>query len=103
MQRNLVLRKRLGEDVRGHIFSGAVLDVNVPVGSRLSNKMVADIDVFGASVIIVLGGQMECGLIIAVEGGGGPSDAEEGFGQPPEPDTLLGRMGGGDVFGLGGG
>ena len=39
VNRDLVLRERLREDVRGHVFSGAILHVDVPVGNGLTNKV----------------------------------------------------------------
>ena len=67
VNRDLVLRERLHEDVRGHVFSGAILHVNVPVGNGLTNKVESDVDVFRACVVIVIGGKAECSLVVAIE------------------------------------
>ena len=57
MYRDLVLRERLSEDVRSHILSGAVLDVDVPSGDGLTNKMKAYIDMFSTGMVIVVCGK----------------------------------------------
>ena len=70
MNRDLVLQERLREDVRGHVFSGAILHVDVPVGNGLTNKMESYVDMLHACVVIVIGGEAECGLIVAIENNG---------------------------------
>ena len=70
MQRNLVPRECLSEDVRGHVLSWAILDVDVPIQYGLMNKMKPNINVFGSSVIVVVCGESECGLIITIKRSG---------------------------------
>ena len=70
VQRDFEFRERLREDVCSHSLHGAVFDIDLPVRYGLSNEVKTYVDVFRASVIIIISREMECGLIIAVEGGG---------------------------------
>ena len=57
MYRDLVLWERLSEDVHSHILSGAVLDIDVPSGDGLLNEMKMYVNMFGASMIVVVCGE----------------------------------------------
>ena len=57
MYHDLVLRERLSEDVCSHILSGAVFDIDVPSGDGLSNEMKTYVNMFGASMIVVVCGE----------------------------------------------
>ena len=103
VQRDLVLGECLREDVRGHIFRGTVLEVDGLVGDGLTNEMESNIDVFRPRVVVVVGGEAECGLVVAVEDSGSGKGSEKGLGQSPEPNAFFRRVSRGDVFGLGGG
>src|ERR1700677_2839541 len=65
VQRDFKFRERLREDVRGHFFSRAVLDLEVRVGDGLVNKVETDVDVFRARVVVVFGCEVYCGLVVA--------------------------------------
>ena len=69
MQRNFKFRERLREDVRGHSLRGAVFNVDLPVRYGLANEVETYVDMFCASVIVVVRRKVKCGLIVAVEGG----------------------------------
>ena len=51
MDRDLELRERLREDVRGHFFSGTVFDVHSFVFDGLADEVESYVDVFGACVV----------------------------------------------------
>jgi hypothetical protein len=70
VQCNLELWECLSEDVCSHIFCGAILDVDVPVGDGLSNKMKLNVDVLCVCMIVVICHKVNCGLVVAVEGSG---------------------------------
>jgi hypothetical protein len=57
MEHYLKLRERLRENVHGHVFSGAVFDVDLIVGNGLSNEVKSNVDVFGAHMVVVVGGE----------------------------------------------
>ena len=61
--------KCLGEKICKHIFSGAVYNDKAPLLNSVSNKMVTNIDMFGARVIIVRGHDFACSLVVAIESG----------------------------------
>jgi hypothetical protein len=69
-------RERLGEDIRGHIFCGTVLDVDFVVGNGLANKMESNVDMFCSCMVVVVGGELEHCLVVAEEGSGGGRGAE---------------------------
>jgi hypothetical protein len=54
VDRDLELRERLREDIRGHIFSGTVLDVDSLVVDGLADEMKSYVDVLRASVVVVV-------------------------------------------------
>ena len=60
-------RQGLGKDIGGHIVRGAVHDVDGAAGNDLANEMVSDVDVFSAGMIVVVGCQLERGLVVAVQ------------------------------------
>src|SRR6266702_2643499 len=103
MQRDLELRERLREDVRGHVVRRAVLDVDCLVGDGLANEMEPYVDVFGPRVIVIFCGEVKGCLVVAVESGRGRGGAEKGLSQSAEPDAFFCRVSCGNVFGLGGG
>ena len=103
VDRDLELRERLREDIRGHVFSGTVLDVHGFVFDGLANKMESYVDVFGACVVVVVGCEVDSCLVIAERGGGIGCDVEEGLCKATKPDTLLCCVSSGDVFGFCGG
>jgi hypothetical protein len=76
MDRDFEPRERLREDVRGHIFCRAVLDVDFLVGNGLANEMESNVDVLCACVIVVIGGESKRRLVIAEEGSGSGRSAE---------------------------
>ena len=103
MQRDLVLGECLREDVRGHIFRGTVLELDSLVGDGLANEMKSNVDVLRPRVVVIVGGEAESGLIVAVEYGGSGKGSEKGLGESSEPNAFLRRVSCGDVLGLGGG
>jgi hypothetical protein len=92
MKCDFELRERLCEDVRGHFFSRAVLDVDLLVGnglSAVSDEMVADVNVFGPRVIVVICSEVERSLIVAEEGGWRVDAAEERANESSKPDAYF--------------
>ena len=69
MQRDFKFRERLREDVRGHSLCGAVFDVDLPVRYGLANEVETYVNMFCASVIVVVCCEVKRGLIVTVEGG----------------------------------
>ena len=65
MNRNFELRECLREDVRGHIFCGAVLHVDVPGVNRLTNEMEVHVDMLRVGVVVVICCKAESGLVVA--------------------------------------
>jgi hypothetical protein len=101
MYRDLVFWERFGEDVRHHILSGAVLDVNVSIGNGLMNKVKVYVDMFGTSVIVVVCSEMKGGLVVTIKGGRSGRWSEQWLNESLKPNALLGGMHGCHVFGLG--
>ena len=56
--RSLVLWECFSEDVRSHILSGAVLDVDVPSVYGLTNKMKADVNMLSASMVVIISSEV---------------------------------------------
>ena len=59
----------LRQYVRCHVISRAVDDAYTSRCYHLPNKVVANIDMLGAGMVIVRGGQLDSRLVVAVEGG----------------------------------
>ena len=90
VNRDLVFGERFREDVRGHIFRGAIFDVNNPVRDGLANEVEADVDVLGTSVVVIICGEVERGLVVAVEGDRCSDVAEEWGDESSKPNAFLG-------------
>ena len=67
MASHLPSQQGLGKDIGGHIVCGAVRDVDGAAGNDLVNEMVSDVDVLSAGMIVVVGCQLERGLVVAVQ------------------------------------
>ena len=67
MASHLPSRQGLGKDIGSHVVCGAVCDVDGTTGNDLANEMVSDVDVFSAGMIVVIGCQLERGLVVAVQ------------------------------------
>src|SRR6267142_2555786 len=65
--RDLPARKRLRENVSGHVVRRAVLQINKPPLYHIPNEVVADVDVLRARVIIIILCEFERCLVVAVE------------------------------------
>jgi len=65
MAHNLPARERFGEDVSRHVVGWAVHHVDGPAHDNLSDEMETDVDVFCPRVIVVIGREFECCLVIA--------------------------------------
>ena len=66
---DLVSRERLSEDVRRHILSWAILDLRVPIGYGLMNKMKVYVDMFSTSMVVVIRSKVDGGLVVTKEDG----------------------------------
>ena len=62
---DLPVRKRFGEDVGRHIVSRTVDHVDGPIRYDFADEVEADVDVFGACMIVVVLREFECGLVVA--------------------------------------
>ena len=100
MDRDLVLGERFREDVRGHILRRAVFNVNNPVRDGLANEVEADVDVLGTSMVVIICGEVERGLVVAVEGDRCSDMAEEWGDESSKPNAFLGCMRCGHIFGF---
>ena len=67
MASHLPLWQGLGKDVSSHIVHGAVRDVDGTAGNDLANEMISDVNVFSVGMIVIVGCQLECGLVVAVQ------------------------------------
>jgi len=65
VSRYLPTQQRFGEDVGSHVISRAVDYVDGPILDRLTNKVEAYVDVFGARVVVVIRRESQRGLIVA--------------------------------------
>jgi hypothetical protein len=54
----------------------------------IANKMVSYVDMLGACMIIVILGEGDCGLVIAVQRNGFLERAEQLSGEPAKPHSL---------------
>jgi hypothetical protein len=57
------------KDVSHHIIGRAIDKLESSRVDFMSDKVIADVDVFGPRVKVVGGGECECRLVVAVEGG----------------------------------
>ena len=89
VNRDLVLGERFREDVRGHILRGAVFDMNSPVCDGLSYEVESYVDMLSAGVVVVVRGEVDGGLIVAVQCGGCGDMAEELGGEPAKPEAFF--------------
>ena len=103
VNRNLVLGERFREDVRGHILSGAVFDVNSPIRDGLLNEVELYVNMLGAGVVVVVRSEVDGGLIVAVQCGGCGDVAEELGGEPAKPEAFFRSVCCGNILSFGGG
>jgi len=77
--------KGFGKCVGDHVISRAVNKSNRTVFDDVSNKMKSDVDVFGTSVVLVVFGECNGGLVVRKEGGGVKLAREELGKEGPNP------------------
>ena len=66
MAGHLLSRQGFGENVGSHVIRGAVRDVDGATGNDLANEMISNVDVFSACMVVIVGCQLEHGLVVAV-------------------------------------
>ena len=66
MASHLPSQQGLGKDISGHIVRRAVRDVDGAAGNDLANEMISNVDVFSACMVVIVGCQLEHGLVVAV-------------------------------------
>ena len=66
MAQHLLVQQCFGEYVGGHVVHGAVADVHSPTSHYLANEMEMDVNVLGPHVIVIICGQLQGGLVVAV-------------------------------------
>ena len=67
MASHLPSRQGLGKDIGSHVVCGAVCDVDGAAGNNLVNEMISDVNVFSVGMIVIIGCQLEHGLVVAVQ------------------------------------
>ena len=76
MSRGLPFWQGLCECICGHVISGAISKCDGSIIDSLSDKMVTDIYMLCAGVIIVINRKLDCSLIVTVEGSWQGRDGE---------------------------
>jgi len=62
---NLPSGQRLGKDISNHIICRTVDKIKRAGFHNMANEVVSDVDVFCVRVVVVGGGENECGLVVA--------------------------------------
>ena len=63
---HLPVRQHFGEYICSHVICGAVADVYGPTSHDLVDEVEADVDVLGPCMIVIICGQLQGSLVVAV-------------------------------------
>ena len=63
---HLSVWQRFGEYISSHVIHGAVADVHSPAGHDLADEMKADVNVLCPHMIVIICGQLQGGLVVAL-------------------------------------
>ena len=66
MAQHLPAWQCFGEYIGSHVVCGAVADVHGPAGHNLVDEMKADVNVLGSRMIVIICGQLQGSLVVAV-------------------------------------
>ena len=80
---------------------GEILYPDCPVRNGLANEVESNVDVFGASVIVVVRRKVDSGLVVAVKCGGCRDVAEELCGESAKPNAFFCSVCCGNVLSFG--
>ena len=103
MNCDLMSWEHFSEDVCHHVLSWAICDLHVPIGYGLTNKVEMNINMFGVCVVVVIGSEVNGGLVVAIEGSGCGWWSKEWLDKSSKPDTFFCGVGGCHIFSLSGG
>ena len=95
---NLHGRESLCEDVSGLVISWAVDELNRASLNGVADKMVAYVDMLHLSMVQAILGEHDCGLVVAMEGGGLGERAKDLTDEVSQPDSLLCSVHGSNVL-----
>ena len=63
---HLPVQQRFGEYICSHVICGAVADVYGPTSHDLVDEVEANVNVLGPHMIVIICGQLQGGLVVAV-------------------------------------
>ena len=66
MAQHLPAQQHFGEYICSHVIRGAVVDVYSPTSHDLADEVEADVNVLGPCMIVIICGQLQGGLVVAV-------------------------------------
>lgn len=62
--------KQFCEGISNHVVSGTVDEFNMTVVDSVTDKMIMDVDVLSAGMVLIILGERDGGLIVTEENGG---------------------------------
>ncbi len=95
-------RECLGEGVGGHLVGGTVDELDGAGFDSVANKMISNVDMFGAGVKMSVAGERNGRLTVGENGGGLVERREKFAHQATKPNSFLRGLRGCDIFGLSG-
>ena len=87
-----------GKHVSSHVLSWTVLEAKRAIPNNIANKMVTDIDVFCASMKLVIFHEGNGGLVVAIEGCHTVKRAEDFAKERAQLQSLLCNMSSSNIF-----
>jgi hypothetical protein len=94
-------RKRLGKGIGDHILGRTKDEADRAILDDPANEVVANIDVFGMGVILVVFGKCDSRFVVGEKSGGRESETEDFRGERTKPECFFRSMGSSNVLPLG--